>query len=203
MFFYAWKKDKNNNKSVLIMLNVVGRWVRNWTGGESGSTAVEFALVSVPFIYLLVGIIEMSLMFAAGSTLHSATNDAARLIRTGQAQTTSVGTPEDIFRGELCLKSSALLNCDLLQYEVIPLDEFADFSDYQATYDEDGNLISQGFDAGGSSDVVMIRVIYRYPLMVPLVGNLMSDGPGMTKLFMATVVLQSEPYDILEEAENL
>jgi hypothetical protein len=31
----------------------------------------------------------------------------------------------------------------------------------------------------------------------------MSDGPGMTKLFMSTVVIQSEPYDIFEEMENM
>ena len=38
------------------------------------------------FIYLMIGIIEMSLMFVASSLLDSATGQASRLIRTGQAQ---------------------------------------------------------------------------------------------------------------------
>ena len=185
------------------MLSGAGKWARQLIRQDDGATAVEFALVSVPFIFLLVGIIEMSLMFAASSTLHAGTNEAARMIRTGQAQQTSVGTPEDVFRGELCRKVNTLLNCDLLQYQVVPLDRFADYSSYAATFDEDGNLEDATFDAGGSSSVVLIRVAYRYPLLVPLVGNLMSDGPGMTNLFISTVVIQSEPYDIFEEMENM
>ncbi len=185
------------------MLSGAGNWVRQAIKQDDGATAVEFALVSAPFLFLLIGIIEMSLMFAASSTLHAGTNEAARMIRTGQAQQTSVGTPEDIFRGELCRNVNVLLNCDLLQYQVVALDRFADFADYAATFDEDGNLEESGFDAGGSSSVVLIRVAYRYPLLVPLVGNIMSDGPGMSKMFVSTVVIQSEPYDIFEEMENM
>lgn len=185
------------------MLSGAGKWVGQAIKKDDGATAVEFALVSVPFIFLLIGIIEMSLMFAASSTLHSGTNEAARMIRTGQAQQTSVGTPEDIFQGELCRAVNTMLNCSLLQYQVMPLDRFADFSQFAAVFDEDGNLEDAGFDAGGSSSVVLIRVAYRYPLLVPFVGNFMSDGPGMTKLFISTVVIQSEPYDIFEEMENM
>lgn len=179
------------------MLNWVCRWVRE----NKGATAVEFALVAVPFTFLLIGIIEMSLMFAAGANLHSATSDAARLIRTGQAQ--MAADPEQAFRDKLCERVDTLLNCGRLQYEVVTMDGFGDFEEYADTYDADGNLNSQGFDAGGSSDVVLIRVSYRYPLMIPVLSSMLSDGPGMTKHLLATVVLQTEPYDINEEVENM
>lgn len=176
-------------------------WVRRWARKEEGATAVEFSLVAVPFIFLLLGTIEMSLMFTASANLHSATNDAARLIKTGQSQLS--GDPEDMFANKLCEGVNILLDCSRLQYEVVAMQDFSDFDHYQPSYDEDGNLETQGFTPGGSSDVVLIRVSYRYPLMLPLIGNFLSDGPGMTKHLLATVVLQSEPYDIYEEMERM
>lgn len=178
------------------------RWVYCWKKNEEGATAVEFALVSVPFIFLLLGIIEISLMFVAGANLNSGTNDASRLIRTGQAQQ-APGDPENVFRDRLCERVDVFLDCSKLQYEVIPMDNFTDYSQFEATYDEEGNLNSQGFDAGGSSDVILIRVSYRYQLILPMIGNIFSDGPGMTKHLLSTVVLQNEPYDINEEVENM
>ena len=177
-------------------------WVYTWFKDSRASTAVEFALVAVPFTYLLIGIIEMSIMFAASSNLHSATNDASRIIRTGQVQQ-STGDPEDMFRQRLCDDVDILLDCSRLQYEVIAMDDFSDFPSYTTQYDDDGNLVTQGFDPGGSSDVVLIRVAYRYPFMVPIIGNLLSDGHGMSKLLLATVVMQNEPYDLEEEAGNI
>lgn len=161
---------------------------------------MEFSLVAGPFVFVLIGIIEMSLMFAASANLHSAANDAARLIRTGQAQL-SAGDPETVFRDELCLRVDTLLDCSRLQYQVTPITTFSNFETFAATYDDDGNLEQQGFDAGGSSDVMLIRVAYRYPLMIPVMANMLSDGPDNTKLLVATVVMQTEPYDIFAEME--
>lgn len=197
VFFYVWEKDKKRNKSN-IRTKQMFNWVYRWVRQDKGATAVEFSLVAVPFIFLLIGTIEMSLMFAASANLHSATNDASRLIRTGQAQQ-SGGDAEDVFVNKLCEGVNVILDCSKLQYEVIAMGNFDDFSDYAASYDEDGNLETQGFNPGGSSSVVLIRVSYRYPLMLPVVGNMLSDGPNMTKHLLATVVLQAEPYDINEE----
>lgn len=199
MFFYAREKDKKQNKSNIIMMF---RWVHKWVKQDKGATAVEFSLVAVPFIFLLIGTIEMSLMFAASANIHSATNDASRMIRTGQAQQ-SGSDAEDVFANKLCEGVRILLDCSKLQYEVIAMTNFDAFENYAASYDDDGNLETQGFNPGGSSDVVLIRVSYRYPLMLPVVGNALSDGPNMTKHLLATVVLQTEPYDINEEMENM
>jgi Flp pilus assembly protein TadG len=177
-------------------------WIQGWIRDERAVTAVEFSLVAVPFVFLLIGIIEMSLMFAASATLNGATNDAARLIRTGQVQQAS-GDPQQIFEDELCQKADALLDCTRLQYEVVTMDGFADFASFPASYDVDGNLESQGFDPGGVNDVVMVRAVYRYPLMTPFIGQFLSDGPGNTKLLLATIVLETEPYNIDEVAGEL
>lgn len=177
-------------------------WVKKWIKEDRAATAVEFALVAVPFTYLLMGIIEMSLMFGGMSTLDAATNDAARLIRTGQVQQTN-GDPEEMFRDKLCESAQIFLNCSNIQYEVIRMDGFSNFSSFPATYDEDGNLESQGFDPGAVDDVILIRTSYRYPLMTPFMAKLIADSSGNSKRLLSTVVLETEPYDVEQVADQL
>ena len=54
------------------------------------------------------------------------------------------------------------------------------FSSYPMTYDENGNLQSQGFDAGSVDDVILIRAVYKYPL-TPLISKFMSGSDGKTR----------------------
>ncbi|HAJ89575.1 MAG TPA: pilus assembly protein [Rhodospirillaceae bacterium] len=180
----------------------MGRFVRRWWKGEDAATAVEFALVAFPFFYLLVGIIELSIMFAAMSTLDAATNDAARLIRTGQVQQTN-GDPRQMFEDVLCGKVKGFIPCNAIQYEVITMDGFSDFASYPASFDEDGNLQSAGFDPGSVDDVVLIRAAYRYPLLTPLLGAAFADSPHNSKLMITTVVLETEPYDVRQVVDEL
>lgn len=168
---------------------------RKWIVEERGATAVEFALVAIPALYLLIGIIEMSLMFLAMSTLDYAANESSRLIRTGQVQQSNTD-PDEMFRDSLCSYAKTFLDCKKIQYEVVHLDNFADFANHKAQYDENGDLISGGFDAGSVNDVILVRVVYKYKLMTPIISQLLSDSEGNTKKLVTTVVLETEPYDV-------
>lgn len=173
------------------------RLPRKWRRDENGTTAIEFSLLIVPYLMLTLGIIELSVMYASASLLEGATGSAARLIRTGQLQQ-SGGDPETVFRDALCDYATVLIRCADMQIEVTPLSSFEDVGDMQAQFDEDGNLITSGVDAGGSDDRVLIRVAYRYQMMTPFVGRLLA-GPNNERLFMSTVVLQTEPYEFQGE----
>ena len=169
------------------------KFFKNWVKKDDGSTAIEFSLLAIPFVFLVVGIIEVSLAFTAGTLLEGATNSAARLIRTGQIQQSSAD-PETMFRDSFCQYATVLVNCNDVVIEVQPLSSFSDMNTLAAQYDEDGNLQSRGFDAGGSSERVLIRVGYNYTMLTPLVGHLLA-GEGSKLHFMSTIVLQSEPYE--------
>lgn len=165
---------------------------RDYTHERRGSAAVEFALVGMPFILFVIGIIEISLMFAAGSLLEGSVYDAARVIRTGQAQ--SSGDPEQTFKNALCNHASVLLDCDKFEYQVKVLDNFDDANSEQAQVDADGNLQNPEFDAGGVSSIVMVRVLYPYQLMTPGFGKIFGSTSGGRRLLMATTVFETEPY---------
>ena len=59
---------------------------RGFWRNNRGATAVEFGLIALPFLGLIAGLLETGLMMFADSALDQATNRAARMIRTGQAQ---------------------------------------------------------------------------------------------------------------------
>lgn len=167
---------------------------------NDGVTAVEFAFFAIPFIFLLVGMVEIGMLSTAGTLLQGATDDAARLIRTGQAQESA--DPQGAFEDKLCEKVNLLVNCNNLVYEVIKIDENQGFGGIsenmdliEPTFDANGDLQSDGFDPGSENSLIIVRVTYHYPLLSPFVGPFLSDEGKNTKLLMSTAIIQNEPYD--------
>ena len=162
---------------------------------QHGATAVEFALISLPMIMLIVGVLELAMFYARATVLESATTAAARVIRTGEAQNST--NAQTLFEQTLCAQVSMVIACDDLIYEVIRpnSDDFATASNLAPTFDSDGNLISGGFSAGDMSDVVVVRTAYRYHFATPFLGPILGGGQGNSKLMMATTTMRNEPYD--------
>ncbi|MFH1158634.1 MAG: TadE/TadG family type IV pilus assembly protein [Pseudomonadota bacterium] len=169
--------------------------IKSWFIKDKGTAAIEFALVGLPFIVMLIGIVEVSLYFASGVVLEGAANDAARMIRTGQVQ--AAADPLQTFTDKLCDRVGLLISCINLQYEVlaVPDNSFASAAALTPTFDEDGDLVSGGFTPSGSSDAVLVRIVYRYEFLTPLLGGMMSRDPTTNlATLMSTVVLRNEPY---------
>lgn len=167
---------------------------------ENGAAAIEFSLIVLPFVFMVVAILELAMFFAAGSTLEGSVQHAARLIRTGQAQQAS-DDPEIMFRETLCGKMDVLVRCEDVQYDVRTLDNFASFDEVETpewfAQEEEEDEFS--FEIGGVSDVVLVRVTYLYKFMTPLLGKIFADRPDGTRMLRSTVVFQTEPYDIEED----
>lgn len=169
--------------------------VRKWFRDIGGTTAVEFSLVGIPFILMIVGTIEMALMFTAQSVLQESTFTASRLIRTGQLQLSEEGDREEMFRDAVCGFSEMLIPCDDIQFSVQSVPSFADADDMPPEFDEDGNMINTEFDPGGANGVVLVRVSYNYPVRTPLMQPVLSNRSGGVRTMLSTIVLQAEPYE--------
>jgi Flp pilus assembly protein TadG len=162
---------------------------------ESGATAVEFALVSPLLVFIFMAIIEISLMFFASVTLDGAAIEAARRIRTGQAQQSA--DPQSDFATALCSKMDSIINCGAVYYDARTV------SDYSAVtlgvqYDPiTGEPITYGFNPGGSGAIVIVRVMYQWTINTPAIASLFESTPGTHKrMLSSTVVFQSEPYEV-------
>lgn len=156
----------------------------------SGVTAVEFALVAPMFLYLLMGIIEVSMLFFTTTMVDRAMYDASRLIRTGQAQSTGDALGE--FQTSVCASLVSLYSCSDLNLDVRNFSTFGTIS-YTIEVDEDGDPIYE-FDAGAAEDVILARVVYTFNFATPFIGAFFGDsGSGIT--FTTAAVFQSEPYE--------
>ena len=76
---------------------------------ESGSAAIEFAMVSFPFLALLFGIMAVGLYFFTTFSTENAVEQASRPIRTGEAQ--AAGLTRDQFKASVCEKLPVYVDC--------------------------------------------------------------------------------------------
>jgi Flp pilus assembly protein TadG len=159
---------------------------------ERGSAVIEFALVGPPFFLLMAGILEVSVMFFASSVIEGATKEAARQIRTGQVQ--SSADPLVAFKTELCDSLVGVIDCNDVVFNVQTFSSFSTVS-MDIELDEDGKIINTGFLPGGSGAVTVVRAMYRWDFLTPLLGEFMPAGVA-GHLLVSTVAFQNEPYNV-------
>lgn len=85
---------------------ISGRF-RTFARDSQGATAIEFAFVVGPFIFLIAGIVEVGFMLFTEYTLQNAVQEASRQIKSGDMTTaTSVQ-----FKTEICKRAVNLRDC--------------------------------------------------------------------------------------------
>ena len=159
---------------------------------EEGATAVEFGLVIVPFIALLFAIMQTAMVFFSSQTLETAAADSARLILTGQAQTSSL--TQASFKTEVCKKIFGIFDC--VNGVTVDVQKYSNFAsvDMSRPVDGTGKVKPGGYNPGGPCEIVVMRLIYEFPVYVSLLGFDLSDMTGGKRLIVATSVFRNEPY---------
>jgi Flp pilus assembly protein TadG len=162
---------------------------------EDGAVAVEFAIIATPFIALILATVQTALAFFAGQVLESAVADSSRAILTGSAQ--NAGLTQSGFASLVCTKIQTLFNCSNLMIDVRTATSFsaANTSMPTLTFDANGNPTnSWSYSPGSPGDIVVMCVMYQWPVFLgPLGLSLSNEGNG-NLLLMATAVFKNEPY---------
>ena len=166
---------------------------RRFIRQDDGSAAIEFGMVALPFLALVFAIMETSIVFFAGQTLETAAADSARLVMTGQAQ--NQGFSQAKFKEEVCKRIFGLFNCaEGLQVDVRTYSSFASI-DSSKPIDANGNLVNNfTYNPGGPGEIVVVRLLYQFPVYVSLLGLNLSDMAGSKRLIMATSAFRNEPF---------
>lgn len=171
------------------------RTVRRFARGQDGIAAVEFGIVAAPFLALMFAIMETAIVFFASQTLETAVADSARLIMTGQAQTQSF--TEAQFKTAVCAKILGLFDCaNGIKIDVKTYTNFSSVSTAKPI-DANGNLLNNfTFQPGSPGDIVVVRLMYEWPIYVSLFGlsGSLSDMAGNKRLIIATATFRNEPY---------
>lgn len=172
----------------------LARKFRTFRRDRKGATAVEFALIAGPFFFFLMALIEVAAVFFASTVIENAVLESAREIRTGQVQ--AGGMDADGFRDAVCARVEVIADCARLEFDVRV---FADFDNVAVSdpVTDDGDLQTDdfGYDPGDAGDIVMVRVFYRWPLLMPNFLNSMSNMSNNERLITSATVFRNEPWD--------
>lgn len=160
---------------------------------EDGTAAIEFSLVVLPFLALMIAIIETAIVFFAGQTLETAVADSARLILTGQAQ--SGNFDQTAFKQQVCARIYALFDCaNGIYVDVRTASTFATVT-LTPPLDNNGNLTNNFvYQPGGPCAIVVVRLFYQWPIYMQLMGLGLSNMAGQNRLLTATAAFRNEPF---------
>lgn len=170
---------------------------------KRGIAAVEFALIAMPFFFLIFSLLEVCVIFIMSSILEHAASEASRQIRTGQLQTAGhadSATAKAAFLSDVCDELYGLMSCDSakLKLDVQKFDSFNSTSGQSLTFDGTTNDLDDsgfGFDTGAQNEIVVIRVFYQWDLIIPIMSAPLDNMNGSNRrLLQATVAFRNEPF---------
>lgn len=173
--------------------------IRRLRRDDKGSTAIEFAMVSMPFFMFIFGLIGISMYFFIMTSLDKGMDKVSRLVRTGEAQNQNM-TVQD-FKNQLCTEAGTWVQCPKVQVFV---QKFTDWQSVtpQACIDANGQIVTNnaaGSDlisqsSGQSDEIVLVTTCYKWDLasQIPFIKlGKMSDGSMMMQTATA---FRTEPY---------
>lgn len=159
---------------------------RFFNDARRGAFASEFALLSVPFFLLMMGMIEMCLMEGAQQILESASFNASRLAKTGYvaSEKTQDQTVSQILVNELS-SYGLLLDTSRVSMTSTIYDSFSSAAA--------GGGIS-GYGLAGQ--IVAYKVTYPWKVFTPMMCEILGDTckTGNIINLQSTIVVRNEPY---------
>ena len=173
------------------------RFVSLFMRDPSGSTAIEFTALALPFSVLVFAILESCISFAGQQVMSNITDDIARQLRTGQIK--AVDVTEVSLKKMICdqLEIMVAENCPGLVVDLRQFPTFAAAAQVRIKLTSDKDIDTTGFavSPGPSMSKNMLRVFYKWPVMTDFMSKLVSNLKDGKTLHFATVTWQNEPFD--------
>jgi hypothetical protein len=156
--------------------------------GEGGATVVEFALVAPAFLAILCAIMEFSGIMFVQTLLEGAAREASRYGITGRAPDgISHINREEKIRAIIAATGVGVIDLDHLEMDTLVYDSFEDVGQPEPFTDENANAAYDPGEPyndingngqwdedmgaaglGGPGSVVVYRLRYDWPIMIPL-----------------------------------
>jgi Flp pilus assembly protein TadG len=204
------KADETVEMRQTARLNRMSRLLRS----KDGATAIEFAMLAIPYFMIIFAIIETFVAFTAEQLVTNAVDTMARQLRTGQiTYAMGRGTDKDqaAFRQLFCNEISIMISCSTTEIAT-PSKLYLDVETYStfgaiptkipyATTAQYSDIDPTGFKyaPGGPSTINMLRAYYRWQITAdiirPYITTIQTAGKVPTDfLIVATAAFQNEKY---------
>lgn len=164
-----------------------------------GVTAIEFAMIMPVFLLGMLCVLESGFMMFTEYVLQTSVQEAARLVRTGQAQKGKLSSTD--FKTKVCRIASVIMNCQgkvtvYMKTEATfnALSTIPSYMDV-GVKKSDGTAGVSKFECGGPNQVVALIATYDwdfvFPYFMSYFGNMNSNK---TRRLAAYAMFRNEPF---------
>lgn len=184
--------------------------LRKLCRAEEGVTAMEFAFVAPPLLLLLMGTIELSVIFTAQNAIESAITNSSRLGKTGY--TAQGQSRQSLIYGMIQSRAGTLINTANLTITSLSYGQISQIGQPEAYVDSNGNQVHDSSESytdtngngqwdsdmgaeglGGAGDIVVYTVSYPWSIQTPILSQVFGTAGYYT--IRSNVVVRNEPYD--------
>jgi Flp pilus assembly protein TadG len=160
-----------------------------------GATAVEFAMLAIPFVTMIFCLMELAVIFMISMTLDDAAVQASREIRTGQLQSAG-GATQASFAAKICshmawIQSTCNAN---LSVDVETYPSFAAVNPPNPISNGVFSTTNLKFVPGGPQDIVVVRAYFRWQLITPFLSQAVNKLSNGQAVITSTTTFRNEPY---------
>jgi Flp pilus assembly protein TadG len=158
------------------------------------STTIEFAIVLVPLMALILGSLQVPIIYFESQALQSAAINVGRQIMTGTAQQANMTQSQ--FHQAVCSQLNALIPCAGIMVDVKSAANFGAIPTSTPTLTYKNGAINNtwGYNPGGPDDVVVVRVMYNWPIFGAALMPGVANEPNNQRLLVGTSIFKNEPY---------
>jgi hypothetical protein len=167
---------------------------------DDGVTAIEFAMIAPVFFLLMGSLMETGIMLFTEYVMQTSVQEAARLVRTGQAHTN--GLSESDFKQQICETASIISNCESnVTVHLVAASSFDALTDIVpsplsvgSTYGAPGSP-NDNFDCGSPSEAVALIATFDWKFTMPFLQRHFGNVDGDSKRRLSGVYMfQNEPF---------
>lgn len=186
------------------------RFIQRLWFARDGVTAIEFAVIAPVLLLLMFGILEFALIMLVSNVMESATSITSRLGRTGFVEAGK--SREETILASIERRAGTMLDSSKVTITAKHYEQFDQIGDAEPWTDKNSNGIAEVgeyddingngmYDSdmglagyGNAEDIVVYTVRYPWPIMTPIMRELIGDTQGNFPI-TAHAVVKNEPYD--------
>jgi Flp pilus assembly protein TadG len=156
---------------------------------ESGVTAIEYAFIAPFFLFLIFSILETGGMLFVEYSLQASVQEAARNIRTGQAQGITMTSAQ--FKAKICGYAITIPQCtsklnvyvkNATSFSTLGMPSYLDVGPK-----DDGSANPTSYDCGNAKQAVGVIATYDWNFVVPNILQVLNRKDTATQHFLGNV----------------
>lgn len=164
-----------------------------FASAREGATALEFAIVSIPFLLMVFFITEFGIYSFHKQYLKHVLYEASRNLQTGEIQETTSAL--FYFEKEICSDAALMFECDKVYFDVRAFDSIDKVVLPDLVFDQSGKPTNTVFQPGIGSQYIAVRLTTTFDFFTPLLTKIFQPN-GDPVITVGVSIARNEPFSL-------